>query len=108
MYKRQDVKDPDQYKGTLQVKAKVLYEKLDVAFTMIREILFATDLSDDKRLYEIIAQVKSRLQMGLTGNGHSTAAIRAMSYFSPSAYFNDCVGGIGQMCIRDSKKEALQ
>ena len=90
-----DVKEPDQYKGTLQVKAKVLYDKLDFAFTMIREILFATDLSDDKRLYEIIAQVKSRLQMGLTGNGHSTAAIRAMSYFSPSAYFNDCVGGIG-------------
>lgn len=89
-----DLSNPGTYKGTFQVKAKVLYDKVDFAFRMMKEILFTTDFSDEKRLYEIVAQVKSRLQMGLTGSGHSTAAVRAMSYFSPSAYFNDSVGGI--------------
>lgn len=53
-----------------------------------------TQITDEKRLYEILARIKSRLQMSLSSAGHSVSAMRAMSYFSPVARFNDLVGGI--------------
>ncbi len=61
---------------------------------MMREILHRTKLTDKKRLYEIIAQLKSRLQMHLTSSGHSAAAMRAMAGFSASARLNDRMNGI--------------
>lgn len=89
-----DSRDKNSYKAMLEVRAKVLYEKLDFAFDMIKEILLTTKLEDEKRLYEIIAQLKSRLQMNLTSSGHTTASTRAMSYFSKTAKINDLTGGI--------------
>ena len=61
---------------------------------MMREILSRTKLTDTKRLYEIVAQVKSRLQMYLTGSGHSAAAVRAMAEFSDSSWVTDQISGI--------------
>ncbi len=39
--------------------------------------------------------VKSRAQVNLTGAGHSTAVLRAASYSSPMAAFQDEMAGIG-------------
>lgn len=69
------------------IRAKCLYPKLDFVFEMINEILHSSRMDDTKRLYEIVASQKSRLQMSLGSAGHSTAMQRATSYFSPSAYF---------------------
>lgn len=77
-----------------EVCVKVLAPQLPKAMELVGEILGSTDLSDDKRLYEILAQVKSRLEMVMTTAGHGVSAMRAMSYFSPSGYFNDAVGGV--------------
>lgn len=77
-----------------EVCVKVLAPQLPKAMELVGEILSSTDLSDDKRLYEILAQVKSRLEMVMTTAGHGVSAMRAMSYFSPSGYFNDAVGGV--------------
>ena len=61
---------------------------------MIQEIITRSKLDDEKRLYEIIAQLKSRLQMVLPALGHSTAVTRASSYFSETSDFSDKTGGI--------------
>ena len=58
-------------------------------------ILNTSRLEDTKRLYEIIAAVKSRAQVSLTGAGHSTAVLRATAYSSPMAAFQDEMAGIG-------------
>mgnify|MGYP002508050490 CR=1 FL=1 len=47
-----------------------------------------------ERLYEILAQLKSRLQMSLSAAGHSISSMRAMSYFSESAKYTDMTQGI--------------
>ena len=78
----------------LEMKAKTLYNKTDFAFAMMREILQKTRFTDTKRLYEIIAQMKSRLQMYLMSAGHSAAAVRAMAKFSRSAKINDRMNGV--------------
>lgn len=82
------------FKATLEIKAKALYGKLPVAFDMMGEILTASKLSDTKRIKEILAIAKSRLLMRFQSAGHLTAALRAMSYGSPSARFKDMTNGI--------------
>ncbi len=82
------------FKATFEVKAKALYDKLPVAFEMIGEILTESRLEDTKRLKEILAMLKSRLLMRFQSSGHATAALRAMSYASPSAKLKDMTSGI--------------
>lgn len=103
-----DLKETGNYSSKFEMKAKVLYEQLDFAFSMIEEILLTSVLDDEKRLYEIIARMKSRLQMRLTSAGHSTAATRAMSYFSGGAAFNDEIGGIAFYKLIESLEEHFQ
>ena len=85
---------PGKYCAKFEMKAKVLYPELDFAFDMMEEILLTSKLTDEKRLYEIIARMKSRLQMRMTSAGHQTAANRAMAYFSGTAAFGDRTQGI--------------
>ncbi len=77
-----------------ELRTKVLTDKTDFAFSMIREILQRTKLDDRKRLKEVISQLRSRLQMYLTSSGHSAAAVRAMSGFSKAAGLYDRISGI--------------
>ena len=83
-----------EFKATFEVKAKALYQKLPVAFDMIKEILTESKLEDEKRLKEILDMIISRLQMKFTSSGHTTAALRAMAYASPLSKFKDMTGGI--------------
>lgn len=89
-----DFAKPGEYAAAFEMKAKVLYDKIDFAFDMIEEILFTSSMEKEKRLYEILARLKSRLQVRLTSAGHSTAATRAMAHFSPVSAFNERTGGV--------------
>ncbi|MCI9615201.1 MAG: insulinase family protein [Dorea sp.] len=82
------------FRATFEIKGKALYSKLPVVFSMMGEILTASKLTDTKRLKEILAMVKSRLLMRFQSSGHTTAALRAMSYASPSAKLKDMTNGI--------------
>ena len=77
------------------VNAKVLYEKLDFVFHTVTEILTCSKLDNEKRLGEILDEVKSRSRMRLDDSAHAAAVSRASSYFSPTSAFNEMVGGIG-------------
>lgn len=87
-------KDETKNKITFELRTKALEDQMSFVFTMIEEILTRSKLEDEKRLYEILAQMKSRLQMVLPANGHSTAVTRASSYFSEGSDFADKTGGI--------------
>ncbi|BBF45225.1 protein hypA [Lachnospiraceae bacterium KM106-2] len=85
---------PNEYVVKFEVRTKALYNKLGKAMELIKEMLFSTKIDDEKRLKEIIAELRSRLGMKITANGHSVAVNRAMSYYSKNAYFNDLIGGV--------------
>lgn len=76
------------------LSAKALFEEVDQAFALTREIFFASKIEDDKRLREIISQLKSRVQMTMNSSGHAVASMRGMSYFSESAAAIDASSGI--------------
>lgn len=88
------VKEKD-FRATFEIRGKALYPKMDVLLSMMREILMESRLDDEKRLKEILAMLKSRLQMSFLSSGHTTAALRALSYTSPIAKFKDDTDGIG-------------
>ena len=89
----------DEYRAFFGVKGKVMYPKMDVIFRMIREILNTSDVTDTRRLHEIISRVKSRAQSSLVSAGHSTAVLRAASYASPMAAFQDGMAGIAYLSL---------
>lgn len=86
---------PKQLVNQYEVVVRALYDETETALQLVRGILCTTNLEDDKRLYEVVAQAKSRMEMQLMQAGHSVSAMRAMSYFSKAACYNDLAGGIG-------------
>lgn len=90
------------------IKAKALYKDLPFVFRMIREILCTSKLDDEKRLYEIIAKMKSRMQMSMVSAGHSTAVNRALSYFSENSYFQEKIAGIDFYNLIDELEKNFQ
>nr|WP_318683065.1 insulinase family protein [uncultured Acetatifactor sp.] len=88
------VKDPDDCHVTLEIKTKALYENLEKAVELMGEILLTSDFTDAKRLYEILAEGKSRMQAQMISAGHSVAVGRAMSYGSVSGAISELLSGI--------------
>lgn len=77
-----------------EVKVKVLHSQIGQAVKLTDEILRTSKLTDHKRIGEIIAQVKSRLQVNLSSSGNSVASMRALSYQSAYAFYQDATSGI--------------
>lgn len=97
------------------VRSKYLTANENFVFAMIREILFTSKLDDDKRLYEILAHQKARLESSLGEAGHSTAVMRVSSYYSPGSAFQDRIAGISYFRLLEElegkfeeKKEGLK
>ena len=86
--------DEDAYLALLDVRMKALTDRIENGAALLREILFTTDFTDDKRLREIVAQSRSHLQMTLQQSGHAAALTRAAAYKYSDAAFNDAVSGI--------------
>lgn len=82
------------FRATLEMSAKALYEKLPVAFDMMEEIMNHSKFDDDKRLKEILSMARSRMQMRFQSAGHVTAAVRALSYANPMYRFKEWIAGI--------------
>ena len=88
------VEDKDTYRPVFEIGGKVLYQKTSKMFELLEEILLRTRFDDDKRLREILNQMKSRLEMSFLSNGHSVSVNRATSYFSQGAWFKEKTEGI--------------
>ena len=91
-----NVEDLQEYKVTFEVKVKAFYENLGEAFRLAEEILLNSRFEDPKRLYDVVAEVQSRMQASMSSASHSLAAVRALAYFSPTAAVAEQVSGIPQ------------
>ena len=89
-----NIQDVNQYRLTLEIKTKVLYENIDKAVELMQEILMTSDFTDEKRLREIIAEGRSRTQGQMMSSGHAVALSRAGSYGSISGEIGELISGI--------------
>ena len=84
----------DRFSLMTDVQLRVLYENIDRAFNLTEEILFNGKYRDEKRLKEIISELKSQLSESLLGSGHIAASLRAASYNSESSFIKEQINGI--------------
>lgn len=86
--------DTINYYPVFEIGTKVMYDKLPEAFRLIEELLYRSELTDTKRLREIIDEMRSRMQMRFNSAGHSVAVDRAISYYSAHGLFKETTSGI--------------
>ena len=98
-----DIKDRNNFVFKFEVKLKVLEKNLDKALELMEQMLLTSDFTDTKRLGELVAQIKARLQANLSSSGHLVAAMRSMSSFSRYALYQDELKGafrVTKECVR--------
>ncbi|MCR5055020.1 MAG: insulinase family protein [Lachnospiraceae bacterium] len=88
-------KGVDGYVLTVEVRSKFLFENMEKDKELLEQIILRSDLSDKKRLKEIVMQAKSHLEMKMMSAGNQAAALRSMSHFSPCARISDETTGVG-------------
>lgn len=89
-----DIKDRNNFVFKFEVKLNVLEKNLDKALELMEQMLLSSDFTDTKRLGELVAQIKARLQANLSSSGHLVAAMRSMSSFSRYALYQDELKGV--------------
>lgn len=90
-----DVQRADCYQVKYEVRLKTLKSNLSRGVELIRSMMLSTQFTDEKRIYEVLAQVKSRLRNELSDSGNVVSATRALSYYSKRAKYADSIQGIG-------------
>ena len=89
------LKAPAGYKVYFAAKTKTLLSNLPETLFLMEEILFESDVTNKKRLKELLAEISSQMKMGILESGHVAAAGRVMSYVSKGAYVKEMMEGIG-------------
>ena len=82
------------YRGFFTVNLRVLKEEITYGMELVLEIIRRTILDDTERIGEKLLEAKSRMRMKLDGASHSSAILRASSYFDESARYDDLTSGI--------------
>lgn len=81
------------YTPYLKVQLKVLDSKIDKVYEIVDEILNKSIFNAD-RIYDILFETKSRLEISLMNEGHIYAMRRLYSYFSQSGMYSEKLFGI--------------
>ncbi len=102
-----DARDTTKFVTTFEISVKALYSQIDDAFRLVEEILMHTRFDNRKRIIEIMEENCSRARSELAGSGHHSAALRAMSYISPSAKMSDMTSGIGGYRFLEEIREGI-
>lgn len=88
-----DKDDLDKFTIRYELKGKSLYNKLDFIFDMYKEIIYTTKFDDYKRLKEILARSKSRLEGSMVSAGNTVAVMNTLSQFSKKAHYSNLMKG---------------
>lgn len=83
-----------EFTARIQISAKMLYRECRDGVGLLQEMILETKLDQDKRLREIIAELRSRMQMKLDRASHSAAINRGRAYFLESMCYQEKVDGI--------------
>lgn len=92
MYDNAKVKND--YTVTFEMKTKVLYPNVAKAVELMKEMLLNTKFDDFKRMAEVGAEAKARIQGGMMYSGHAVAVGRALSYVSPNVAISEQLSGL--------------
>jgi len=86
--------DDEEFFPKFVIKAKALDSKVPKLMELISETITNSKFDDKKRIGELVAEIKSRYEMKIQGEGHVLAASRVQSYFSPFGKYAELLSGI--------------
>ena len=89
-----DASNSDNYMPKLVVRSKVLYSKVSYLSDLLKEIMLSTDFNNTNRIREIIREMKSRMEMSISSDGHRVAFMRLTSYFTQKGYYEETLKGL--------------
>lgn len=89
-----NIRDTSACTATMEMKVKVLYPNLEKAVDLLREIMLTSKFEDKKRIGEILAEGKSRMQGQMISAGHSVAVNRMLSYVTGTGEMNELLSGV--------------
>ena len=90
-----DKRNSDDYDMLVEVATKVLYPETGRVLGLMQETMLRSHIDDEKRLKEVIGEIRSTKQISLQSAGHSTAIGRALTYLKERMYYVDQMKGIG-------------
>lgn len=76
------------------VGGKAIGDNLITLIELISKLTRESKIEDDKRIKEILQQLKSRIEMSIYDSGHAVVSHRVGSYFSPSIKYMEQLNGL--------------
>lgn len=89
-----NAKNLSEQRVSFELRGKAFHERVEDAVRLAREMLLASDFSNTKRLAEVLAELKSRMQSAMISGGHTVASARALSYVSKTAALQETINGM--------------
>lgn len=89
-----DVNDQDYYRPLFCTDAKFMAHELDNCLKLISELLLTTDISDIKRVRDLLGETKARMKATFSDSGHVVAKSRMMAELNSYFGFEELTDGI--------------
>ncbi len=89
-----NIEAPQKFKKLYVVRSKALCHELAHQVGLMKEIIVDTKLDDEARIYEIIREMRSMMEMSISGEGHKIAYSRLLSSFSAVEAFEEETKGL--------------
>lgn len=87
-------RDAQAYVSFFEAKAKCLDNQVGEVFALASEIMWNSNLDDEKRLKELITELKIQLQSKAQTSGHAVSANRALSYVDTCSAYKEHLEGV--------------
>ncbi|EEB36872.1 peptidase M16C associated [Anaerococcus hydrogenalis DSM 7454] len=92
----QNIKNKEgQINNFIKISFKTTLDRYENSLGIIKEVMKNTDFSDEKRIKDILKQIKAMFEMNMYDSGHSLALTRSFSHFDKLSYIKDQLNGFG-------------
>ncbi len=89
-----DYHDLNTFHRWMNVQAKGLTSSFSKMLELMDQMMFHSIFNRPRRIKELLSEMKSGYESSIHHQGHLVAAKRLNSYFSPSGYWNEQLGGL--------------
>ena len=86
--------DEQTVKGYFTLSGKALVSRQAELITLLREILESARFDELSRIREVVSQISTRKEQGITSQGHAMAMMAAASKMSPAAALSQATKGL--------------
>lgn len=79
----------------IKISFKTTIDRYEKSLSLVKEIMDESVFDDEKRIKDILKQIKSLFEMTMYDSGHSLALTRSFSHFDKLSYIKDELNGFG-------------